>query len=106
MDDGTEQMVDFGFVGDVDYADGDRLASLLKPGGTLTVAHGMSREKLEEHHSGSAHAVSHHLMPAEQLAEIFGEVLRVTAVVDSETMYQVAGTASPSPSDTASSASE
>ena len=83
-----------------------RLASLLKPGGTLTVAHGMSREKLEEHHSGSAHAVSHHLMPAEQLAEIFGEVLRVTAVVDSETMYQVAGTASPSPSDTASSASE
>ncbi|MBR3395216.1 MAG: class I SAM-dependent methyltransferase [Firmicutes bacterium] len=83
-----------------------RLASLLKPGGTLTVAHGMSREKLEEHHSGSAHAVSHHLMPAEQLVEIFGEVLRVTAVVDSETMYQVAGTASPSPSDTASSASE
>lgn len=38
MDDGTEQMVDFGFVGDVDYADGDRLASLLNSGITPVVA--------------------------------------------------------------------
>ena len=52
-----------------------RLASLLKPGGTLTVAHGMSREKLEEHHSGSAHAVSHHLMPAERLPMWFRRTL-------------------------------
>lgn len=38
MDDGTEQMVDFGFVGDVDYADGDRLASLINSGITPVVA--------------------------------------------------------------------
>lgn len=31
LDDGTEEMVDFGFVGDVDRADGHRLASLIKP---------------------------------------------------------------------------
>lgn len=31
MDDGSEQMVDFGFVGDVDRADGQRLASLVRP---------------------------------------------------------------------------
>ena len=31
LDDGTEQIVDFGFVGDVDRADGHRLASLIKP---------------------------------------------------------------------------
>ncbi len=38
MDDGTEQMVDFGFVGDVDRADGDRLAMLLDAGITPVVA--------------------------------------------------------------------
>lgn len=38
MDDGTEQMVDFGFVGDVDCADGDRLASLINSGVTPVVA--------------------------------------------------------------------
>lgn len=38
MDDGTEQMVDFGFVGDVDRADGDRLALLLDSGITPVVA--------------------------------------------------------------------
>lgn len=38
MDDGTEQMVDFGFVGDVDRADGDRFAQLLNSGVTPVVA--------------------------------------------------------------------
>ena len=38
MDDGTEQMVDFGFVGDVDCADGNRLASLINSGVTPVVA--------------------------------------------------------------------
>ena len=37
MDDGTYEMVDFGFVGDVDYADGDRLAQLLNSGVTPVV---------------------------------------------------------------------
>lgn len=32
MDDGTDEMVDFGFVGDVDYADGKRFAELLESG--------------------------------------------------------------------------
>ena len=31
MDDGSRQMVDFGFVGDVDFANGRRLAALIKP---------------------------------------------------------------------------
>ena len=32
MDDGTDEMVNFGFVGDVDYADGNRFAELLESG--------------------------------------------------------------------------
>ena len=68
-----------------------RLASLLKPGGTLSVAHGMSREKIDAHHRGAAGRVSNGLMSAEALAEIFSEVLNVSAVVSDERMYQVVG---------------
>ena len=68
-----------------------RLAALLNDGGVLTVAHGMSREKLNAHHGGSAKRVSNGLMPAEELAEIFAKVLEVTAVIDDGRMYQVAG---------------
>jgi len=38
MDDGTDEMVDFGYVGDVDRADGKRLAQLLDSGVTPVVA--------------------------------------------------------------------
>ena len=38
MDDGTTQMVDFGYVGDVDYADGARFAALMDSGITPVVA--------------------------------------------------------------------
>lgn len=68
-----------------------RLSGLLAEGGILTVAHGMSREKIDAHHHGSASKVSIGLMPAEQLAEIFGRYLNVTAVISDDGMYQVAG---------------
>ena len=67
------------------------LSGLLAEGGVLTVAHGMSREKIDAHHHGSASKVSMGLMPAEQLAGIFGRYLDVTAVISDEDMYQVAG---------------
>ena len=68
-----------------------RLALLLRPGGTLTVAHGMSREKIDAHHHGAASHVSNGLMTAEELAAIFARHLTVTAVVSDERMYQVVG---------------
>ena len=67
------------------------LSGLLAEGSVLTVAHGMSREKIDAHHHGSASKVSMGLMPAEQLAGIFGRHLDVTAVISDEDMYQVAG---------------
>ena len=67
------------------------LSGLLAECGVLTVAHGMSREKIDAHHHGSASKVSMGLMPAEQLAGIFGRYLDVTAVISDEDMYQVAG---------------
>jgi demethylmenaquinone methyltransferase/2-methoxy-6-polyprenyl-1,4-benzoquinol methylase len=68
-----------------------RLAELLKPGGTLTVAHGMSRERIDAHHHGAAHHVSNGLMPAEDLAAIFAKHLAVTKVLSNDRMYQVVG---------------
>ena len=68
-----------------------RLSGLLKPGGTLTVAHGMSREKIDAHHHGTASHVSNGLMPAEELAAIFAKNLEVSVVVSDEKMYQVVG---------------
>ena len=67
------------------------LASLLKPGGTLTVAHGMSREKIDAHHHGAASRVSNGLMPAEELSAIFAAHLTGTAVISDDRMYQVVG---------------
>jgi demethylmenaquinone methyltransferase/2-methoxy-6-polyprenyl-1,4-benzoquinol methylase len=68
-----------------------RLAERLKPGGSLTVAHGMSREKIDAHHHGTASHVSNGLMPADDLAAIFGKHLTVTTVISDERMYQVVG---------------
>ncbi len=68
-----------------------RLSELLKPDGTLTVAHGMSREKIDAHHHGAASHVSNGLMSAEDLAAIFEKHLTVTTVLSDDRMYQVVG---------------
>lgn len=67
------------------------LVSHLKPGGTLTIAHGMSRAKIDIHHSGSASKVSVGLMSEEELAAIFESRLQVTVKISNDEMYQVVG---------------
>ena len=66
------------------------LSRQLKPGGRLTVAHGMSREAISAHHRGVTH-VSNDLPPAEELATLFSPFLRVDRVVSDESMYLVSG---------------
>lgn len=68
------------------------LAARLVPGGTLTVAHGMSRAAIDAHHSGAASKVSVGLMHEDQLAGIFEKHLTVTVKISNERMYQVTGT--------------
>ena len=68
-----------------------RLASLLKPGGMLTIAHGMSREKIDAHHHDTAQHVSNGLMPAEDLTTIFQKHLNVIIMISDDQMYQVVG---------------
>lgn len=69
----------------------ERLSGLLRPGGTLTVAHGMSRERIDAHHHGAASHVSNGLMSAEKLAAIFEMYLNVTTTISNDQMYQVVG---------------
>lgn len=67
------------------------LSTLLVPGGTLTVAHGMSRAKIDAHHSGAAHKVSMGLMHEDDLSAIFAKHLDVTVKISDDRMYQVTG---------------
>ena len=67
------------------------LALLLKEGGRLTVAHGMSREAIDGHHSGAASKVSNGLMSADSLKRIFDAHLEVEVVISNRHMYQVSG---------------
>ena len=77
------------------FPDPDRLISILskklKPSGILTVAHGMSREKINSHHKGSAMHVSNGLMSVEELTDLFKKYLNVTTIISNSSMYQVAG---------------
>ena len=67
------------------------LSNLLKPGGTLTVAHGMSRAQIDHHHQGKASKVSVGLMYEDELAQIFEKHLTVSAKISDHRMYAVCG---------------
>ncbi len=67
------------------------LAKHLKTGGILSIAHGMSREKINQHHNGSASAVSMGLIEAEALKELFLPYFDVDICISDDTMYQVSG---------------
>ena len=67
------------------------LSAMLKPGGTLTIAHGMSRAAIDHHHEGPASKVSVGLMHEDRLAEIFSAHLTVTTKISNDHMYQVTG---------------
>lgn len=77
------------------FPDPDRLiaglAKKLKPGGILTIAHGMSREKINSHHKGSASHVSNGLMPVGILVGSLAKYLSVDMYISDDRMYQVCG---------------
>lgn len=77
------------------FTDPDKLIQLLAgklvKGGRITVAHGMSREKIDAHHRGSASKVSNGLMEADKLADIFAKYTKVITVISDDDMYQVVG---------------
>ena len=69
----------------------ERLAGLVKVGGRLSVAHGMSRAALQNHHAGRAAQVSIDLLHEEDLKALFMPYFEVDVVISNDQMYQVSG---------------
>ena len=70
----------------------EKMARLLKPGGRLSVAHGMSRAQLQQHHADRASKVSIELLHEKDLAALFAPYFDVDVIISNDRMYQVAGT--------------
>ncbi len=69
----------------------DRLSKWVKPGGVLSIAHGMSRHQLLHHHAGRASKVSIDLLEEGALAKLMEPWFEVRTVISDDRMYQVAG---------------
>jgi len=67
------------------------LCAVLKPGGRLCIAHGASREAIDECHKGPAGKISLGLMEAGELKKLLEKHLTVETVISNEFMYQVSG---------------
>ncbi|MBR5542830.1 MAG: class I SAM-dependent methyltransferase [Oscillospiraceae bacterium] len=77
------------------FADRERLfknlSTLLKSGGRITVAHGMSRKALIAHHSGRAETVSTILPDIPEMKALMGEWICVDVAVSNDDLYVVSG---------------
>ena len=69
----------------------DNLSKYLAPGGSLTVAHGMSRDKIGRHHAENASKVSVGLLHEDELAALLAKYVAVDTVISNDEMYQVSG---------------
>ena len=67
------------------------LSGLLKDEGRLTIAHGASRETIDNHHNGPASKVSNGLMAADSLKKLFDPHFEVEVMISNRRMYQVSG---------------
>lgn len=69
-----------------------RLAGCLKPGGRVTVAHGMSLRALAAHHSGAAQPVSRTMLTPEEMRPLMEAAgLTVDVMISDEEKYIVSG---------------
>lgn len=72
-----------------------RLARWVKPGGRLTVAHGMGLDALRRHHAGRAEHVSRDMLHPRELTELFSPWFEVDLAVADEEKYVVSGSRKP-----------
>lgn len=60
-------------------------------GGRFSIAHSMSRERINHHHSKAASKVSVGLLEADEVAKLMGPYFKVDVVISNDEMYQVSG---------------
>lgn len=70
----------------------NKLAGWLRPGGRLTVAHGMGLHTLDQHHAGHAARVSRKMLSPQALAKLFAAQFQVDTALADEGKYVVSGT--------------
>ncbi len=70
----------------------ENLSKVLKSGGRICIAHGMSKKELDEIHMKSAGRVSNILPECDELAEMLKSYFNVDIKISNEKMYQVSGT--------------
>lgn len=70
----------------------EKLSTILRDGGRLSVAHGMSREDLLKLHNERASEVSLELPEANELSKIFEPFFNTDIIISDSEMYQVSGT--------------
>lgn len=68
-----------------------KLSHFIKEGGTLSVCHGLSRERINSHHDAVAKKISRGLIPAEDLKKLFLPYFDVNVAISNDMMYQVSG---------------
>lgn len=69
----------------------ENLAKSLKKGGRISIAHGASREEINQCHSGKPSKISLPLPEAEELAKLLEPIFNVDIVISDDIMYQVSG---------------
>ena len=69
----------------------EKLSTLLKDSGRLSIAHGISEKELAECHSGSAENVSVPLVKKEVLAQMMEPYFNVDVLISDNRMYMVSG---------------
>lgn len=67
------------------------LSGHLAPDGRLTIAHGMSRAAIDDHHRGSASKVSCGLIHENVLAAMMRKYLKLEVKISNDRMYQLTG---------------
>lgn len=67
----------------------EKLSAVCRPGGRVSIAHGMSRQAVNQRHGGAAASVG--LMPETHLAELFSKWFSAEAAVSDNRMHQAAG---------------
>lgn len=68
------------------------LYHLLNPDGRLIICHSESKEKINSHHARHAPgALSNHLPPAREVANLMEPYFQIEAVTDTEAIYLVSG---------------
>ncbi len=69
----------------------ENLSRALKKGGRLSVAHGMSREKIEKCHFGISDKVYRPLCTKEETARLLSGIFDVDVMISDDRMYMVSG---------------